>query len=119
MSRTRDAFAFACLVGASSGVLGDGERGARVGGIASGVLRLSLQTSQTVSRLARFGVDVSDVADYLGKKYGGWVPVAEAYGKLGNKWIAIPAAINGGYINYRVSQIKAAGIAIHLLPSLP
>jgi multiple sugar transport system substrate-binding protein len=54
-------------------------------------------------------LDVSDVADYLGKKYGGWVPVAEAYGKLGNKWIAIPAAINGGYINYRISHIKAAG----------
>jgi len=54
-------------------------------------------------------VDVSDVADYLGKKYGGWVSVAEAYGKLGNKWIAIPVAINGGYINYRISHIKAAG----------
>ncbi|NJS14871.1 MAG: extracellular solute-binding protein [Sphingopyxis sp.] len=54
-------------------------------------------------------LDVTDVADYLGKKYGGWVPVAEAYGKLGNKWIGIPAAINGGYINYRNSMIKAAG----------
>ncbi len=54
-------------------------------------------------------LDVSDVADYLGKKYGGWVPVAEAYGKLGNKWIGIPAAINGGYLNYRKSMIKAAG----------
>ncbi len=54
-------------------------------------------------------LEVSDVADYLGKKYGGWVPVAEAYGKLGDRWIAIPAAINGGYINYRISLIKAAG----------
>jgi multiple sugar transport system substrate-binding protein len=54
-------------------------------------------------------LEVTDVADYLGKKYGGWVPVAEAYGKLGNKWIAIPAAINGGYINYRISAVKAAG----------
>ena len=35
-------------------------------------------------------VDVTDVADYLGKKYGGWVPSAITYGKSGNKWIAIP-----------------------------
>ena len=33
---------------------------------------------------------VTDLADYLGKKYGGWVPMAEAYGKGGDKWIAIP-----------------------------
>ena len=26
-------------------------------------------------------IDVTDVADYLGKKYGGWAPAAEAYGK--------------------------------------
>lgn len=54
-------------------------------------------------------VDVSDVAQYLGQKYGGWVPVAEAYGRFQNRWIAIPAAINGGYINYRISMVKAAG----------
>ncbi len=54
-------------------------------------------------------VEVTDVAEYLGKKYGGWVPAAEAYGRLGNKWIAIPVAFNGGYINYRVSAIEAAG----------
>ncbi len=54
-------------------------------------------------------LDVSDVADYLGKKYGGWVPTAEAYGKYQNKWIAIPVAFNGGYINYRISALKKAG----------
>ena len=32
-------------------------------------------------------LDVSDVANYLGNKYGGWVPSAEQYGKSGNKWI--------------------------------
>ena len=40
-------------------------------------------------------VDVTDIADYLGKKYGGWVPSAIAYGKSGNKWIDIPVAYNG------------------------
>jgi multiple sugar transport system substrate-binding protein len=55
-------------------------------------------------------VDVSDVAGYLGKKYGGWVPSAETYGKgPGGKWIAIPVAYNGNVINYRQSMIEKAG----------
>ena len=54
-------------------------------------------------------VDVSDVADYLGKKYGGWVPSAETYGKSGGKWIDIPIAYNGNVINFRQSMIEKAG----------
>ncbi len=54
--------------------------------------------------------DVTDVADYLGKKYGGWVPTAETYGKgPGGRWIAIPVAYNGNVINYRISMIEKAG----------
>lgn len=56
-------------------------------------------------------LDVGDVADYLGKKYGGWVPVAEAYGKSKGKWIALPIACNGGYINYRIKAVKDAGFS--------
>jgi multiple sugar transport system substrate-binding protein len=54
-------------------------------------------------------VDVGDVASYLGRKYGGWVPTAETYGKSGGKWIAIPVAYNGNVINYRQSMIEKAG----------
>lgn len=54
-------------------------------------------------------LDISDVCDYLGKKYGGWVPIAEKYGKLGDKWVDLPVTISGNYINYRISQVKAAG----------
>jgi multiple sugar transport system substrate-binding protein len=54
-------------------------------------------------------MDVSDVANYLGKKYGGWVPSAEVYGKSGGKWIAIPVAYNGNVINFRQSMIEKAG----------
>ena len=54
-------------------------------------------------------LDVSDVADYLGKKYGGWAPSAEAYGKSGGKWIGIPVATTGGLMNYRVSSMEKAG----------
>ncbi|WP_439572407.1 ABC transporter substrate-binding protein [Phreatobacter sp.] len=54
-------------------------------------------------------LDVTDVATYLGGKYGGWVPSAEVYGKSGGKWIAIPVAYNGNVINYRKSMIQKAG----------
>ena len=54
-------------------------------------------------------VDVTDIADYLGKKYGGWVPSAIAYGKSGNKWIDIPVAYNGNMQNYRKTASEKAG----------
>jgi multiple sugar transport system substrate-binding protein len=54
-------------------------------------------------------VDLSDVADYLGKKYGGWVPSAVTYGKSGNKWIGIPVAYNGNVMNFRKSSSEKAG----------
>jgi len=54
-------------------------------------------------------VDLTDVADYLGKKYGGWVPSAVTYGKSGDKWIGIPVAYNGNVINYRKSTSEKAG----------
>lgn len=54
-------------------------------------------------------VRVGDVADYLGKKYGGWLPSPAAYGKYKDEWIAIPVAVNGGYMNYRISSMEKAG----------
>ena len=54
-------------------------------------------------------LDITDVCDHLGKKYGGWVPLAETYGKLGDKWIDLPVTISGNYINYRKSSLKKAG----------
>ncbi|PJI38744.1 ABC transporter substrate-binding protein [Ferrovibrio sp.] len=54
-------------------------------------------------------LDVTDVADYLGKKYGGWAQSGELYGKSGNKWICIPIATTGGLMNYRVSSMQKAG----------
>jgi multiple sugar transport system substrate-binding protein len=54
-------------------------------------------------------MDVTDVADYLGKKYGGWVASAVTYGKSGKGWIAIPVGYNGNVINYRQSMIEKAG----------
>src|ERR1700739_4415642 len=56
-------------------------------------------------------VDVTDVADYLGKKYGGWVPSAQKYGMSGNKWIAIPVCYSGNMLNYRLEASKKAGFS--------
>jgi multiple sugar transport system substrate-binding protein len=54
-------------------------------------------------------MDVSDVADHLGNKYGGWVDSAVKYGRSGERWIAIPVAYNANLINYRRSAIEEAG----------
>ena len=57
-------------------------------------------------------LDVTDVADYLGKNHGGWVDSAVKYGKgSGNKWICIPICYSGALINYRVEASKKAGFS--------
>jgi multiple sugar transport system substrate-binding protein len=55
-------------------------------------------------------VDVTDLANYLGNKYGGWYDSAKAYGMHGkNKWVAIMMGAAGNAIVYRDSHVKAAG----------
>ena len=57
-------------------------------------------------------VDVSDLANYLGKKYGGWFPICEQYLKPdGKKWIGVPFGAAGNALVYRDSQVKAAGFS--------
>lgn len=55
--------------------------------------------------------DMSDVAEYLGKKYGGWQFLAEKYGKRHrtNNWISIPLGGSTGPLVYRISAVKEAG----------
>ena len=54
-------------------------------------------------------VDVTDVANYLGNKYGGWYTRREAYGMHGKKWVGVPLGVAGARIVYRDSHVKAAG----------
>ena len=54
-------------------------------------------------------VDVSDVANYLGAKYGGWFDASKAYGMEGKKWVAIMMGAAGNAMVYRQSSMKAAG----------
>jgi multiple sugar transport system substrate-binding protein len=52
---------------------------------------------------------MNDVADYLGKKYGGWTEAAALTCKQGDNWLGIPVATIGGYITYRKSAVEKAG----------
>lgn len=55
-------------------------------------------------------LDVTDLAEYLGKKYGGWYPAVEAYLRPdGKKWLGLGLGAAGSYIVYRQSHVKAAG----------
>lgn len=56
-------------------------------------------------------VDVTDVAGYLGGKYGGWVDVAQKYGKRGDQWISVPYGASGSCMVYRKSYMEKAGIS--------
>jgi multiple sugar transport system substrate-binding protein len=55
-------------------------------------------------------LEVTDLAEYLGKKYGGWFPAVEAYLRPdGQRWIGIGLGSAGAMMVYRQSHLKAAG----------
>ena len=51
-------------------------------------------------------VPLTDVAEYLGKKYGGWYDVCRDYGMRGKEWIALPIGADGGAMVYRKSHMQ-------------
>ena len=50
-------------------------------------------------------IELTDVADYLGKRYGGWLALAEKYGKRNksNAGSGLPFGASGGPLVYRKS----------------
>ena len=56
-------------------------------------------------------IELSDVAEYLGKRYGGWLFLAEKYGKRAksNNWIGLPFGASGGPLVYRKSVLQQIG----------
>ncbi|MGH6631360.1 MAG: extracellular solute-binding protein, partial [Burkholderiales bacterium] len=54
-------------------------------------------------------LDLTELADYLGGKYGGWYDVVKRYCTHDGAWIAIAMGFLGGCVTYRRSMIEAAG----------
>lgn len=56
-------------------------------------------------------IDLTDLANDLGKKYGGWYPIAEKYGKKDKteQWVSLPMGASGAPAVYRESWVKEAG----------
>jgi len=56
-------------------------------------------------------VPLTDLAEYLGRKYGGWYDVAREYGMRGKDWIGLPLGAAGACFVHRESHMKAAGFS--------
>ncbi len=54
-------------------------------------------------------VDLTEVASYLGQKYGGWYDVCQRSCILDGRWIAISIAVVSFCVVYRQTLVKAAG----------
>lgn len=56
-------------------------------------------------------IPLNDIAEYLGRKYGGWYDLAALYGKQfkGTDWLGLPMGGTTGPANYRISHVKEAG----------
>ena len=56
-------------------------------------------------------VDVTDLADDLGSRYGGWYAGIEGYAKKDGKFIGLPLGAISNAILYRESWVKEAGFS--------
>lgn len=56
-------------------------------------------------------LDVTELAGYLGKKYGGWYDVCERYCTADGRWVGLGLAITTFLLVYRESMVKAAGFS--------
>ena len=54
-------------------------------------------------------LDITDLADYLGQKYGGWYDSCREHGMDRGRWFAFPTGAAGGAPVYRKSMLGAAG----------
>ena len=56
-------------------------------------------------------IELTDVADYLDKRYGGWLTLAQRYGKRNKSstWIGLPFGAGSGPLVYRRSILQQVG----------
>lgn len=84
-------------------------------------LSVAMNTGQGADVIMGFGADphlyadkvveLTDVADYLGAKYGGWYDLAAIYGRRWNtqQWIGLPMGGTTSPAVYRMAWVKEAG----------
>ena len=72
---------------------------------------ISWRLRRRSAHLLREAGRLTDLADYLGAKYGGWYDLALLYGRKWetNEWIAMPMGGGSGATVYRMSWLKEAG----------
>jgi multiple sugar transport system substrate-binding protein len=69
-----------------------------------------LSTNDGANLYADKLLDCTDLAEYLGRKYGGWYPAGQAFLRPdGRTWLGLPLGAAGSLLVYRESQVKAAG----------
>ena len=54
-------------------------------------------------------VPLTDLAEYLGNKYGGWYDAPKRYGTRDGEWIGLPFGAAGAAMVYRKSWVNEAG----------
>lgn len=56
-------------------------------------------------------IELTDICEYLGTKYGGWMFLGEKYGKKNrsNNWVGLPMGGSTGPVVYRKSAVTEAG----------
>jgi multiple sugar transport system substrate-binding protein len=54
-------------------------------------------------------LDLTELADYLGVKYGGWYDAVKACCVTGSRWIAVGMGFSTACVVYRQSMVEAAG----------
>ncbi|TCZ64044.1 ABC transporter substrate-binding protein [Roseicella aquatilis] len=82
---------------------------------------VAYNTGQGADVIIGFGADphlyaekvteLTDLAEYLGAKYGGWYDLAQVYGRKhrSNAWLGLPMGGTTGPVVYRTSWVREAG----------
>ena len=63
---------------------------------------------------------LTDVAEYLGKKYGGWYDVCRDYDMRGKEWIDLPIGANGtSMLATSVAPVRSSAITPSVIREFP
>jgi multiple sugar transport system substrate-binding protein len=54
-------------------------------------------------------LDVTELAEYLAKRYNGWFEICRDYCMHNGRWVAVPIGAGGGAMVYRKSMLHEAG----------